>query len=165
MRTEINFTRIGNYKGRNGHVLMHGLELRTFANARNIILSPINSRGPAASTFYGIPKEDIPNVIEGLTNAMGQDWPRYFHLSAHDPDMGSLGIIRGKDNEELNSKLRAAIHRAFNAEAVAFEEVNFKFWEQEHHKEVAIKFTREGDGMEAEPEEQTIVITYTFMQP
>jgi len=163
MRTNINFTRKGNYIGRNGHAPMHGLEVLTTANGTHVLLSPINSRGPARSTWFEIPKEDIPNVIEGLTNAMGQDWPRYFHVGTEEGV--SLGVIRGKDNEELNTKLRATIHRAFNAEAVAFEEVNFKFWEREHHKEVPIKFTREGDDMEAAPEEQTIVLTYTFMQP
>jgi hypothetical protein len=167
MITNIKFSRTGLYGGRNGNAPMHGLELmRTnIGSTFNIMLSPINSRGPAASTFYEIPKEDIPKVIQGLTSAMGQGKPLYFHVSTHDTDMGSLGIIHGRDDKELNTALRTSLHRAFNAEAVAFEEVKFGFWQQQHSEEVTIRFTREGDDMEAEPEEQTILLTYTFMQP
>jgi len=96
---------------------------------------------------------------------MKQDKPIYFHVSTDDTDMGSLGIIHGRDDKELNTALRTALHRAFNAEAVSFEEVNFGFWEREHHREVAIRFTREGDDMEAAAEEHTVLLTYTFMQP
>jgi hypothetical protein len=163
MRAEINFTRKGNYIGRSGHATMHGLDILTTTNQRNVVLSPINSRGPAQSTFYEIPKEDIPNIVEALTNAMGQDWPRYFHVGTEDGV--SLGVIRGKDNDELNTKLQQALLNGLAAEAVKYEKVDFKFWEKEHSTDVEVSWLPNGSGLGDILKQKRIVITYTFMQP
>jgi len=163
MRTNINFTRIGNYIGRNGHAPMHGLEVLTTANGTHVLLSPINSRGPARSTWFEIPKEDIPNIVVAIINATGQDWPRYFHVGTEEGV--SLGVIRGKDNDELNTKLQQALLNGLAAEAVKYEKVDFNFWEKEHSADVDVSWFPNGSGLGDILRQQRIVLTYTFMQP
>ena len=138
---------------------MHGLEVIRTATA--IMLSPINSKGPAASTWMEIEREDMPKVIQGLKSAMGQDKPLYFHAMLTDSDRGSLGVIHGRDNKELNNALRVALQREFDSTVIRCDVVDFGFWKSEHSKEIDVTVI-DDEGLVSSNE--TILLTYTFMQ-
>jgi len=87
----------------------------------------------------------------------------FFHVMTLDSDMGSLGVISGSSNEELNTELRKALHSAFDAEAISFEEVDFGFWEGRHSKDVEVLFVDEPDGDETFDVTRVIELTYTWL--
>lgn len=72
MNKQITFTPPGAYSGRNGYTNLHGVDVFTTADDTRVFMSPINSRGPAASTFMEFHKEDVPALIALLQESIGQ---------------------------------------------------------------------------------------------
>jgi hypothetical protein len=90
----------------------------------------------------------------------------FFHVTTLDSDMGSLGIISGSSNDELNTSLRKALHSAFDAEALSFKEVDFSFWESEHTEQVEVTCVDgqyDDEGATYESEQHTVELTYTWL--
>lgn len=84
---------------------------------------------------------------------------RMFHISTHDREAGSLGIIKGATPEELNAALRHAIQKTFDAEGdtLTIPEIDWGFWHSQHMEDVIVSFLHY-----RQPRNETIQLTYTW---
>jgi len=104
MIKELKFSRIGNYNGRNGNAPMYGAEIMETetVEGNNIMLSPINSRAAASSTWYEIPREDLPQLVAELALLLPiKEQPRTYALTVIDGD-GNDKTSLFTTNEDLS---------------------------------------------------------------
>jgi len=71
MTKQIQFSKTGNYNGRNGYAQMKGIEVMTGTkDGHHVMLAPINSKAVAQSTWMEIHIDDIPALIETLRESI-----------------------------------------------------------------------------------------------
>jgi len=72
MNTEVKFTRVMNFTGRNGYMKQSGVDIQTAAHDEKVIISPITSRGYVGRCDMEIPYENLPSFIGELKEAFIQ---------------------------------------------------------------------------------------------
>lgn len=72
MTQQIKFSKETNFTGRNGYFICSGIELMTLDHNREIMISPLTSRGTVGRCDISIPKDDIPKLIESLQQIVKQ---------------------------------------------------------------------------------------------
>lgn len=62
--TELNFNKESTSQGRNGTMRTTGIELAN--TGKDVIISPINSKGQIGNCYIGIPLEDAHQLFDAL---------------------------------------------------------------------------------------------------
>ena len=133
MNKSIKFTRNGKYNGRNGNAPMTGIEVADieevcFVGSDALRFIPTNTRGPANSTWFDIPKEDIPALIALLQESIGQTGPQKPSFTVREMEFGNLlgtiGTVQGETNDELEEAIIRLVEQNIVCDKDSVEIVN-----------------------------------------